>query len=156
MSLSLAVMLLTAYVMADKGFDVLGDVMGGSGLGAWLIIIAITAITAFIISKRVWRMKVSPLILTLVIYSVLEGVMFSVFFLGDSVIGVVIVSVIFILAALFNSEKAMTRKGDTNQSALAWVLSVHFGVIMVISLWVLIWGAWDTTKRRYTRHKGGK
>lgn len=154
MSLSLAVMLLTAYVMADKGFDVLGDVMGGSGLGAWLIIIAITAFTAFIIRKRVWHMKIPPLILTLVIYSVLEGVMFSVFFLGDSVIGVVIVSVIFILAALFNSEKAMTRKGDTNQSALAWVLSVHFGVIMVISLWVLIWGAWDTTKRRYTRHKG--
>lgn len=152
----MAVMLLTAYVMADKGFDVLGDIMGGSGLGAWLIIIAITATTAFIISKRVWRMKISQLTATLIIYSVLEGVMFSVFFLGDSVIGVVIVSVIFILAALFNSEKAMTRKGDPNQSALAWVLSVHFGVIMVISLWVLIWGAWDTTKRRYTRHKGGK
>lgn len=33
MSLSLAVMILTAYLMADKGFDFLGGVMGGSGLG---------------------------------------------------------------------------------------------------------------------------
>ncbi len=144
-------MILTAYVMAVKGFDVLGDVMGGSGLGAWLILILITAATAFIIRKRVWHMKFSPLIAALVIYSVLEGVMFSVFFLGDSLIAVVIVAVIFILSALTYREKAMTRKGDENQSALAWTLSTHFGVIMVISFWVIIWGAWDTTKRRYSK-----
>lgn len=151
MSLSLAVMILTAYLMADKGFDILGDVMGGSGLGAWLILIAITAVTAFIIRKRIWYMKVSPLILILVIYSVLEGVMFSVLFLGDSLFADVIISIIFILSALTYSEKAMTRKGDSNQSAIAWSLSTHFGVIMVISFWVLIWGAWDTTMRRYSK-----
>lgn len=153
MSLSLAVMILTAYLMAEKGFDILGDVMGGSGLGAWLILIAITAIMSFIIRKRIWYMKISSLILILVIYSLAEGVMFSVLFLGDSLIADVIISIIFILSALVYSEKAMTRKGDSNQSALAWSLSTHFGVIMVISFWVLIWGAWDTTKRRYSKRR---
>lgn len=153
MSLSLAVMILTAYLMAEKGFDILGDVMGGSGLGAWLILIAITAIMSFIIRKRIWYMKISSLILILVIYSLAEGVMFSVLFLGDSLIADVIISIIFILSALVDSEKAMTRKGDSNQSALAWSLSTHFGVIMVISFWVLIWGAWDTTKRRYSKRR---
>ena len=43
-----------------------------------------------------------------------------------------------------------------SNTALAWALSAHICVMMVISLWVLIWGAWDTTKRRYSRHKGGK
>lgn len=152
----MAVMILTAYVMAERGFDVLGDVMGGSGLGVWLILIAITAVTAFIIRKRVWYMKISSLIVILVIYSVLEGVMFSVLFLGDSLIADVIISIIFILAALTYSDKAMTRKGDPNQSALAWSLSTHFGVMIVISFWVIIWGAWDTTMRRYTHRKGGK
>ena len=156
MALSLAVMIFTAYVMALKGFDVLADMAGGSALGIWLILIVITAITAFIIRKRVWYMTVSTLIATLITYSLAEGVMFSVFFLGDSTIGVAIVAVIFVLAALTYSEKAMTRKGDTAQSALAWVLSTHFGVIMVISFWVVIWGAWDTTNRRYSKHKGGK
>ena len=153
MSLSLAVMILTAYGMADKGFDILGGVKGGSGLGAWLILIAITAVTAFVIRKRIWQMNLSALILILVIYSLAEGVMFSVLFLGDSLIADVIISVIFILAALTYSEKAMTRKGDPNQSALAWSLSAHFGVMMVISFWVLIWGAWDTTKRRYSKER---
>ena len=156
MSLSLAVMILTAYGMADKGFDILGDVMGGSGLGAWLILILITALTAFIIRKRIWYMNLSALILILIVYSLAEGVMFSVLFLGDSLIADVIISIIFILSALTYSDKAMTRKGDSNQSALAWSLSTHFGVMMVISFWVLIWGAWDTTKRRYTHRKGGK
>ncbi|MBR0169127.1 MAG: hypothetical protein IJQ08_10685 [Synergistaceae bacterium] len=151
MSLSLAVMILTAYVMALKGFDVLADMAGGNALGIWLILIAITAVTAFIIRKRIWNMKVSTLISTLITYSLAEGVMFSVFFLGDSMIGVVIVAMIFILAAMTYSEKALTRKGDANQSALAWALSVYLGVIMVVSFWVLIWGAWDTTKRRYTK-----
>ncbi len=152
----MAVMILSAYVMAEEGFDFLADMAGGNALGIWLILIAITAVTAFIIRKRIWNMKVSTLISTLITYSIAEGVMFSVFFLGDSMIGVVIVAVIFILAALTYSEKALTRKGDANQSALAWSLSVYLGVIMVVSFWVIIWGAWDTTKRRYTRHKGGK
>ena len=156
MSLSLAVMILTAYVMALKGFDVLADMAGGNALGIWLILIAITAVTAFIIRKRIWNMKVSTLISTLITYSLAEGVMFSVFFLGDSMIGVVIVAMIFILAAMTYSEKALTRKGNANQSALAWALSVYLGVIMVVSFWVIIWGAWDTTMRRYSKHKGGK
>lgn len=147
----MAVMILTAYLMADKGFDFLADMAGGKALGIWLIIILAGAVTAFIIRKRIWYMNLSSLIVILVIYSVLEGVMFSVLFLGDSLIADVIISVIFILAALTYSEKAMTRKGDSNQSALAWSLSTHFGVMMVISFWVLIWGAWDTTKRRYSR-----
>ncbi len=79
--------------------------------------------------------------------------MFSVLFLGDSLIADVIISVIFILSALVHSDKAMTRKGDPKQSALAWSLSTHFGVMMVISFWVLIYGAWDTTKRRYTKER---
>ena len=151
MSLSLAVMLLTAYLMADKGFDFLADMAGGKALGIWLMIIFAAAVTAFIIRKRVWYMNLSSLIVILVIYSVLEGVMFSVLFLGDSLIADVIISIIFILSALTHSEKAMTRKGDPNQSALAWSLSTHFGVMMVISFWVLIWGAWDTTMRRYSK-----
>ena len=153
MSLSLAVMILTAYGMAERGFDVLADMAGGKALGIWLMIIFAAAVTAFIIRKRIWYMKISALILTLVIYSLAEGVMFSVLFLGDSLIAVVIVSVIFILSALTYSDKAMTRKGDSNQSALAWVLSTHFGVMMVISFWVLIYGAWDTTKRRYSKER---
>ena len=147
----MAVMILTAYLMADKGFDFLADMAGGKALIIWLMIIFAAAVTAFIIRKRIWHMNLSSLIVILVIYSVLEGVMFSVLFLGDSLIADVIISVIFILAALTYSEKAMTRKGDPNQSALAWSLSAHFGVMMVISFWVLIWGAWDTTKRRYSK-----
>ena len=156
MSLSLAVMILTAYGMAERGFDVLADMAGGKALGIWLMIIFAAAVAAFIIRKRIWYMNLSALILILIVYSLAEGVMFSVLFLGDSLIADVIISIIFILSALTYSEKAMTRKGDPNQSALAWSLSTHFGVMMVISFWVLIWGAWDTTKRRYTHHKGGK
>ena len=151
MSLSLAVMILSAYLMAEKGFDFLADMAGGKALGIWLMIIFATAVTAFIIRKRIWQMNLSSLILILIVYSLAEGVTFSVLFLGDSLIADVIISVIFILSALVQSEKAMTRKGDSNQSALAWSLSTHFGVMMVISFWVLIWGAWDTTKRRYSR-----
>ena len=156
MILSLGLMILTAYVMALKGFDVLADMAGGNALGIWLILIAITAVTAFVIRKRIWHMKTLTLIVILTIYSITEGIMFSVLFLGDSVIAVVIVSVIFILAILADGEKAMTRKGDVSNTVLAWTLSAHICVMMVISLWVLIWGAWDTTKRRYSRHKGGK
>gem|GEM_PF-4593900 len=156
MSLSLAVMILTAYLMADKGFDILADMAGGKALGIWLIIIFAAAVTAFVIRKRIWQMNLSALILILIVYSLAEGVMFSVLFLGDSLIADVIISIIFILSALTYSDKAMARKGDSNQSALAWSLSTHFGVMMVISFWVLIWGAWDTTKRRYTHRKGGK
>lgn len=151
MTLSLAVMILSAYLMAEKGFDFLADMAGGKALGIWLMIIFATAVTAFIIRKRIWQMNLSSLILILIVYSLAEGVTFSVLFLGDSLIADVIISVIFILSALVQSEKAMTRKGDSNQSALAWSLSTHFGVMMVISFWVLIWGAWDTTKRRYSR-----
>ncbi len=151
MSLSLAVMILTAYLMAEKGFDFLADMAGGKALGIWLMIIFAAAAAAFIIRKRIWHMNLSSLILILIVYSLAEGVTFSVLFLGDSLIADVIISIIFILSALVHSEKAMTRKGDPNQSALAWVLSTHFGVMMVISFWVLIWGAWDTTKRRYSR-----
>ena len=151
MILSLAVMILSAYVMAEKGFDFLADMAGGNALGIWLMIIFAGAVTAFILRKRIWRMKILSLAFILVIYSLAEGVTFSVFFLGDSLIAVVIVAVILILAALTYREKAMTRKGDPNQSALAWVLSTHFGVMMVISFWVIIWGAWDTTMRRYSK-----
>ena len=34
-----------------------------------------------------------------------------------------------------------------------WALSVWLGIIMLLAFWVLIWGAWDTTKRRYSRKR---
>ena len=142
--------------MASHGFDVLADIFGGSALGIWLVIIAIGAISAFIIRKSIWNMKISSLVILLAVYTLIMGIMFSVFFLGDSLIGIIIVLVIFILAALNYSQRALSSK-NASKAALCWELSVYFGVFMVISLWVLIWGAWDTTKRRYSKiFKGGK
>ena len=97
-------------------------------------------------------MEISSLVILLAVYTLIMGITFSVFFLGDSLIGIIIVSVIFILAALNYSSRALSMKNEA-KAAICWALSVYFGVLMVISLWVLIWGAWDTTKRRYTRKK---
>ena len=153
MAVSLAAMILTAYFTALKGFDFLADMAGGNALGIWLAVIFAGAVTAFVIRKSIWHMEIFPLAIILVIYSLVEGMMFSVLFLGESVIAVVIVSVIFIVAALSRGEEAVSRKGDASQIALAWTLSVYLDVIMVISLWVIVWGAWETTRRRYMSHK---
>ena len=152
MSLSLLLMIAVAYLMASHGFDVLADIFGGSALGIWLIIIAAGAITAFIIRKNIWQMEISSVVILLILYSLITGIAFSVFFLGDSLIGIIIVSVIFILSALNYSPRALAMKNES-KAAICWALSVYFGVLMVISCWVLIWGAWDTTKRRYTKKK---
>ncbi|MBR0250678.1 MAG: hypothetical protein IJQ77_06315 [Synergistaceae bacterium] len=152
MSLSLMLMLSVSYLMAFHGFDVLADMFGGSALGIWLVIIAAGAISAFIIRKSIWHMEISSLVILLAVYTVIMGITFSVFFLGDSLIGIIIVSVIFILSAMTYSPRALSMK-NVSKAALCWSLSVYFGVLMVISLWVLIWGAWDTTKRRYTKKK---
>ena len=149
-------MIFTAYITALYGFDVLADIFGGSALGVWLIIIAAGAISAFVIRKRIWSMERASVMFLLVLYAVITGVMFSVFFLGDSAIGIIIASVIFILAALYYSDRALSSK-NTSSAAVCWALSVYLGVMIVVSLWVLIWGAWDTTKRHYSRaSKGGK
>ena len=156
MSQSLILMTLTAYITAFYGFDVLADIFGGSALGVWLIIIAAGAISAFVIRKRIWIMEFSSVVFLLVLYTLITGIMFSVFFLGNSAIGVTIASVIFILAALHCSDRALSSK-NTSRAAVCWALSVYLDVIMVISFWILIWGAWDTTKRRYSRaSKGGR
>ena len=152
MSLSLLFMIAVSYLMASHGFDVLADIFGGSALGIWLIIIAIGGISAFMIRQIIWYMKIFSLVILLILYSFITGIMFSVFFLGDSLIGIIIVSVIFILAALTYSPRALIMK-NALRASLCWTLSVYLGVLMVISLWVLIWGAWDTTKRRYTKKK---
>ena len=152
MSLSLALMVFTAYVMAEYGFDVLAEIFGGSALGVWLVIIAAGGISAFLIRKRIWIMNFAHVICLLVLYAINTGIMFSVFFLGDSAIGVIIVSVIFILAAMHYSHCAMSSK-NASSAAVCWALSVYLDVLMVISLWVIIWGTWDTTKRRYSRNR---
>lgn len=152
MSLSLMLMIAVSYFMAYYGFDVLADIFGGSALGIWLVIIVIGAISAFIIRKSIWHMEILSLVILLIVYSLIMGITFSVFFLGDSLIGIIIVSVIFILSALTYSPRALAMKNES-RAALCWALSVYFGVLMVISLWVLIWGAWDTTKRRFTKKK---
>ncbi|MBQ7665151.1 MAG: hypothetical protein IJS42_00385 [Synergistaceae bacterium] len=152
MSLSLLFMIAVSYLMASHGFDVLADIFGGSALGIWLVIIAIGGISAFIIRQIIWYMKIFSLVILLILYSFITGIMFSVFFLGDSLIGIIIVSVIFILSALYYSPRALIMK-NALRASLCWTLSVYLAVMMVISLWVLIWGAWDTTKRRYTKKK---
>ena len=152
MSLSLIFMLAVSYFMASYGFDVLADIFGGSALGIWLVIIALGGISAFIIRKIIWHMEISSLVILLILYSFITGIMFSVFFLGDSLIGIIIVSVIFILSALNYSLRALTMK-NASRASLCWSLSIYLAVMMIISLWVLIWGAWDTTKRRYTKKK---
>ena len=152
MSLSLLFMIAVSYLMASHGFDVLADIFGGSALGIWLVIIAIGGISAFMIRQIIWYMKIFSLVILLILYSFITGIMFSAFFLGDSLIGIIIVSVIFILAALTYSPRALIMK-NALRASLCWTLSVYLGVLMVISLWVLIWGAWDTTKRRYTKKK---
>lgn len=152
MSLSLLFMIAVSYLMASHGFDVLADIFGGSALGIWLFIIAIGGISAFMIRQIIWYMEISSVVILLILYSFITGIMFSVFFLGDSLIGIIIVSVIFILSALYYSPHALIMKNPLRAS-LCWTLSVYLGVLMVISLWVLIWGAWDTTKRRYTKKK---
>ncbi len=155
MPLSLALMIFTAYLTAEYGFDVLAEIFGGSALGVWLVIIAAGGISAFAIRKRIWSMDFAPVMSLLVLYAVITGIMFSVFFLGDSTIGVIITSVIFILSALHYSPRALSSK-NASRAAMCWALSVYLGVLMVISLWVIIWGAWDTTNRRYSRTRKGR
>lgn len=155
MPLSLGLMIFTAYITAEYGFDVLAEIFGGSALGVWLLTIAVGGISAFLIRKKIWSMDFAHVICLLVLYAIITGIMFSVFFLGDSAIGVTIVSVIFILAALTYSQRALSSK-NTSKAAVCWALSVYLGVLMAISLWVLIWGAWDTTNRRYSRNRKGR
>ncbi len=143
-------MIFTAYTTAEYGFDVLAEFFGGSALGVWLVTIAAGSISAFFIRKIIWTIDFAPVMCLLVLYSLITGIMFSVFFLGDSTIGVIIVSVIFILAALHYSPRALSSK-NASRAGVRWALSVYLGVLIVISLWVIIWGAWDTTKRRYSR-----
>ncbi len=155
MPLSLGLMIFTAYITAEYGFDVLAEIFGGSALGVWLVIIAAGGISAFLIRKKIWSMDFAHVICLLVLYAIITGIMFSVFFLGASSIGVTIASVIFILAALHYSQRALSSK-NTSRAAVCWALSVYLGVLMAISLWVLIWGAWDTTNRRYSRNRKGR
>lgn len=152
MFLSLILVYGTAYFTAFHGFDILADISGGWALGIWLIIIAISAIIAFIIRRQIWSMSFSSSLALLITYSVIAGIMFSVFFLGDSLIGIIIVSLIFILSAIYNSPRALLMK-NSSRAAVIWALSVYLGVMMVLAFWVLIWGAWDTTKRRYSKKK---
>ncbi len=151
MFFSLLIIYFTAYFTAFKGLDILADIFGGSALTVWLITIAAGGISAFMIRKRLWKAELSTAIILLILYSVVSGILFSVFFLGDDIlIGIIIVAVIFILSALYNSVQALKMK-DSVSAGVKWSLSVYVGVLITISLWVLIWGAWDTTKRKYSR-----
>lgn len=153
MALSLAVMILTAYAMAFWGFEILADMAGSAALIIWLVVAAIGAITAFIIRPKIWDMEFSVVLSLLLIYSLVEGFIGSVLFLGDSKIAVVIVAVIFVVSALSNGEKAMNHKGSSSHAGVVWALSAYLGVIMVVGFWVLIWGKWDVTRRRYSRKR---
>ena len=152
MFLSLILVYGTAYLTAFHGLDILADISGGWALGIWLIIISIGAIFAFMIRQIIWNMSFSSSLAILITYSVIAGIMFSVFFLGDSSIALIIISVIFIFSAIYNSPRALLMK-NSSRAAVIWALSVYLGVMMVLAFWVLIWGSWDTTKRMYSRKK---
>lgn len=126
-------------------------------LSVWLITIAVSSIVAFLIRKKIWDMDFSSVLCILIVYSVIAGITFSVLWLGDSMIAIIILSVIFIIAAFSNGERALAfaeRKGiSSSHAAVVLVLSGYLGLLMTIAVWVLIWGAWDTRRRRYSGKK---
>ena len=55
---------------------------------------------------------------------------------------------IMIFFTAWNSDSA--KKAN---SPVKWALSVWLGIMMMLAFWLLIWGTWDTTKRRYSKKK---
>ena len=60
---------------------------------------------------------------------------------------------IMIFFSAWNSPQA--HKAENESAALSWAVSVFLGVLMMLAFWVLIWGTWDTTKRRYDKNLNG-
>ena len=56
---------------------------------------------------------------------------------------------IMIFFSAWNSGSAHSAKSEA--AALKWAVSVFVGLLMMLAFWVMIWGTWDTTKRRYDK-----
>ena len=155
MSASIALMILTAWLNSEIFFEFFADFLGGSAtLVLWLIILASGGIAAFFIRGLIWRVKTHTAIILLVIYAIITGLAFSALLLGVSWLTFSIVILVFItLGALWNRERALKLSGDSKRSAIVWSLSVFLFIMIAIMFWCFIWGAWDTTKRRYSRGK---
>lgn len=61
---------------------------------------------------------------------------------------------IMIFFTAWNSPQA--HKANKESAAMSWAVSVFLGVLMMLAFWVMIWGTWDTTKRRYERNQKGR
>ena len=152
MSFSMALMTLTAWLNAEIFFEFFADFLGGSTtLILWLVILASGGIAAFFIRGVIWRVKTQTAIILLVIYTIITGLAFSALLLGVSWLTFAIVILVFItLGALWNRERALKLSGDSKKSAIVWCLSVFLFIMIALMFWCFIWGAWDTTKRRYS------
>ena len=154
MACSLALMTLTSWLNAEIFFEFFADSLGGNAtLILWLIILASGGIGAFFIRQLIWRVKIHTAITLLVLYAIITGLAFSALLLGVSWLTFAIVVLVFItLGALWNRERALKLSGDSKRAAIVWSLSVFLFIMIALMFWCFIWGAWDTTKRRYS-HK---
>lgn len=153
MTASVALMTLTAWLNADKLFELFADSLGSSAtLILWLVILASGGVAAFFIRQLIWRVKTHTAITLLVIYIIITGLAFSALLLGVSWLTFAIVIFVFItLGALWNRERALKLSGDSKRAAIIWSLSVFLFIMTALMFWCFVWGAWDTTKRRYSR-----
>lgn len=152
---SLALMILTAWLNANVLFEFFADVLGGNAtLILWLVILAVGGISAFFIRKLIWYTKISVAAALLIVYAVITGLAFSALLLGVSWLTFAIVISVFVtLGLLWNKERALKLSGGSKRAAVIWSLSVFLFILIALMFWVLIWGSWDTTKRRYSRGK---
>ena len=152
---SLALMIFFAWFNANVLLEFFADSLGGgTTLVLWLVILAVAGISAFIIRPGIWRMKFHTAITLLVIYAVITGLAFSALLLGVSWLTFSIVILVFvILGALLNMERALRLQGDSFRAATIWSLAIFVFIMSVLMFWCFIWGAWDTTKRRFSRGK---
>ena len=201
--------LLFAYVTAERGIEFLGEIFGGSGLIVWLVLVTAGAISAFFVRKKIWGISFTSALILALVYSFVIGLTFSPALLGYSGRTILQVTVptmmmfgltgayawikndenfavmlaagavsalmlkfltgaswaacfisfigclIMIFYSAWNSPQAHRAKKES--AAMSWAVSVFLGVLMMLAFWVLIWGTWDTTKRRYDKNlKGGR
>ena len=76
--------LLFAYVTAERGIEFLGEIFGGSGLIVWLVLVTAGAISAFFVRKKIWGISFTSALILALVYSFVIGLTFSPALLGYS------------------------------------------------------------------------
>ena len=152
MGAALLLIAMVSWLNANVFLEALADSLGsGVTLVLWLFTIAAGGIAAFFIRKTIWHVKTLTAIILLVIYACIVGLAFSALLLGVSWLTFILVLAVFvILAMLWNQSHALSLPGDSKRAVIIWALAVCLWIMMVLMFWCFLWGAWDTTNRRFS------